>query len=193
MNKLFFFVFVFSLVFLDQSLKVWVFFNQDTLGFPGWWWENVPFFDIIYLENPGMAFGINFDFKYTKLILSLFRLIASFFIGFYLFKILNKGIDRLIIISVALIFSGAIGNVIDSVFYGLIFNNAPESSPFNIFYGQVIDMIYVDIWEGYVSSWIPLIGDSYLSLWPVFNLADSYIFIGVSILLIFRKDFLLQS
>ena len=193
MNKLFFFVFVFSLVFLDQSLKVWVFFNQDALGFPGWWWENVPFFDIIYLENPGMAFGINFDFKYTKLILSLFRLIASFFIGFYLFKILNKGIDRLIIISVALIFSGAIGNVIDSVFYGLIFNNAPESSPFNIFYGQVIDMIYVDIWEGYVSSWIPLIGDSYLSLWPVFNLADSYIFIGVSILLIFRKDFLLQS
>ena len=94
---------------------------------------------------------------------------------------------------ISLIFSGAIGNVIDSVFYGIIFNNAPEASPFNLFYGQVIDMIYIDIWEGYVSSWIPILGDSYLSLWPVFNLADSYIFIGVSIMLIFKKDFLIQN
>ena len=181
---------IISLIFLDQLTKVLVHFNMPL-------YSEIPligdFIKLYHIQNPGMAFGINFDFKYTKLILSLFRLVASFFIGFYLFKILNKGTDRLIIISVALIFSGAIGNVIDSVFYGLIFNNAPESSPFNIFYGQVIDMIYVDIWEGYVSSWIPLIGDSYLSLWPVFNLADSYIFIGVSILLIFRKDFLLQS
>ena len=66
----------------------------------------------------------------------------------------------------------------------LFYNNAPYNAPFALFNGQVIDMFYIDIWEGYLSDWIPLLGGSYLSLWPVFNLADSYIFIGVAILLL---------
>lgn len=181
---------ILSLIFLDQLTKVLVYYNMPL-------YSEIPiisdFIKLYHIQNPGMAFGINFDFKYTKLILSLFRLIASFFIGFYLFKIIDQEHDKLILVCISLIFSGAIGNVIDSVFYGIVFNNAPEASPFNLFYGQVIDMIYIDIWEGYVSSWIPILGDSYLSLWPVFNLADSYIFIGVSIMLIFKKDFLIQN
>ena len=91
---------------------------------------------------------------------------------------------------VSLILSGAIGNVIDSVFYGVLYDNAPVSAPFSLFNGQVIDMFYVDIWEGYISESIPIIGGTYLSLWPVFNLADSYIFIGVTILLIFQNKVL---
>ena len=118
------------------------------------------------------------------MILSLFRLFASFLIGFYLLKLLDKKTSPLLLICISLILSGAIGNVIDSVFYGIIYNNAPYNAPFALFNGQVIDMFYIDIWEGYLSDWIPLLGGSYLSLWPVFNLADSYIFIGVAILLL---------
>ena len=148
------------------------------------------FFKLYHLENPGMAFGINFDFKYTKLILTLFRLIASFVIGFYLYNLLKKKSNFILLCCISLILAGAIGNVIDSVFYGILFNNSPIDAPFSLFYGQVIDMFYIDIWEGYIPSSIPLIGGSYLSLWPVFNLADSYIFTGVAILLVFQKKFL---
>ena len=114
----------------------------------------------------------------------MFRLFASFFIGFYLLKLLNKNSKSLLLVCISLILSGAVGNVIDSIFYGVIYDNAPYNAPFSLFNGQVIDMFYVDIWEGYVTEWIPLLGGSYLSLWPVFNLADSYIFIGVAILLL---------
>ena len=81
-----------------------------------------------------------------KLILSLFRLFASFLIGFYLLKLLDKKANPLLLICISLILSGAIGNVIDSVFYGIIYNNAPYNAPFALFNGQVIDMFYIDIW-----------------------------------------------
>ena len=140
-----------------------------------------------------MAFGINFDFKYTKLILSLFRVVASIFICYYLIYLINNNSNTPLLICISMILAGAVGNVIDSVFYGVIFNNAPSGSPFTLFYGQVIDMFYIDIWEGYIPSYIPFIGDSYLSLWPVFNFADSYIFIGVTLLIVFQKEFLLNN
>ena len=179
--KLRFFSLIVSLIFIDQFIKYIVHINMPLhteifiIG---------DFIKLYHIENPGMAFGINFDFKYTKLILSLFRLFASFLIGFYLLKLLDKKTNPLLLICISLILSGAIGNVIDSVFYGIIYNNAPYNAPFALFNGQVIDMFYIDIWEGYLSDWIPLLGGSYLSLWPVFNLADSYIFIGVAILLL---------
>ena len=187
-NKLL--LFTIFLIILDQLVKVIVHFNMPLhseirlLG---------DFFKLHYILNPGMAFGINFDFTYTKLFLSLFRLVASFLIGYYLFTLVAKKVEKLILISLSMILAGAIGNVIDSVFYGILFNNAPTNSPFKLFYGQVIDMFYIDIWEGYLPSSLPLIGDSYLSLWPVFNLADSYIFIGVAILLLFQKKFILDN
>tara|TARA_B100000614_G_scaffold65232_1_gene57801 strand:+ start:1218 stop:1787 length:570 start_codon:yes stop_codon:yes gene_type:complete len=179
--KLRYFTLIVSLILLDQFVKYIVHVNMPLhteISIIG------DFIKLYHIENPGMAFGINFDFKYTKLILSLFRLSASFLIGFYLLKLLDKKTNPLLLICISLILSGAIGNVIDSVFYGIIYNNAPYNAPFALFNGQVIDMFYIDIWEGYLSDWIPLLGGSYLSLWPVFNLADSYIFIGVAILLL---------
>ena len=179
--KLRYFTLIVSLILLDQFVKYIVHVNMPLnteISIIG------DFIKLYHIENPGMAFGINFDFKYTKLILSLFRLFASFLIGFYLLKLLDKKTSPLLLICISLILSGAIGNVIDSVFYGIIYNNAPYNAPFALFNGQVIDMFYIDIWEGYLSDWIPLLGGSYLSLWPVFNLADSYIFIGVAILLL---------
>ena len=185
--KLKYFLFVIVLIVLDQTVKSIVHFNMplhSEISIIG------EFFKLHHLENPGMAFGFNFDFKYTKLILSLFRVIASFIIGFYLYNLIEKKSKFIVLVCISLILAGAIGNVIDSVFYGIIFNNSPPEAPFSLFYGQVIDMFYIDIWEGYISDSIPLIGGSYLSLWPVFNLADSYIFTGVAVLLIFQKKFI---
>jgi signal peptidase II len=147
------------------------------------------FIKLHHIENPGMAFGINFDFKYTKLILTLFRLFASVAIGMYLKYIIVKNVNKTFILSTTMIFSGAVGNVIDSVFYGILLNNAHKNAPFELFNGQVIDMFFIDIWEGYLPSYIPFLGDSFISLWPVFNVADSLIFIGVFILIIFQKTF----
>ncbi len=185
--KLKYFLLVITLIVLDQTVKSIVHFNMPLhseitiLG---------DFFKLHHLENPGMAFGINFDFKYTKLILTLFRLIASFVIGVYLYNLLKKKSNFILLSCISLILAGAIGNVIDSVFYGIIYNNFPSDAPFSLFYGQVIDMFYIDIWEGNIPSQIPLIGGSYISLWPVFNLADSYIFTGVITLLVFQKKFI---
>ncbi len=184
-----YFILITSLIVLDQFVKYIVHSNMplhSEISIIG------DFLKLYHIENPGMAFGINFDFKYTKLILSLFRLFASFFIGFYLLKLLNKNANPLLLVCISLILSGAVGNVIDSVFYGIIYDNAPYNAPFSLFNGQVIDMFYIDIWEGYVTEWIPILGGSYLSLWPVFNLADSYIFVGVAILLLNQNKFKLE-
>mgnify|MGYP001162546903 FL=1 len=185
--KLRFLLFVITLILMDQCVKAIVHFNMplhSEISVIG------DFIKLYHIENPGMAFGINFDYKYTKLFLSLFRLIASFLIGAYLIQLIDKRSNITLLLCVSLILSGAIGNVIDSVFYGVLYNNAPVNAPFSLFNGQVIDMFYVDIWEGYISESIPIIGGTYLSLWPVFNLADSYIFIGVAILLIFQNKVL---
>ena len=165
---LFFFLFVFLLVCLDQSLKLWVFFNQDILSLPGWWWEKIPFFDIIYLENSGMAFGLlNESGFWVKLFLSFFRVFAVFFmfyyvtIRFHLFSFFTLFVFGLLI-------SGAVGNCIDSVFYEVLgFNN--ENIGGGLFSGNVIDMFRV--------SFFP----------PIFNLADSFITIGCFLGLFFYR------
>ena len=180
-----FYYLVIFLVIMDQIIKLLVHYNMplySEISLIG------NFFKIHHIENPGMAFGINFDYKFTKLILTLFRLFASVVIGFYLYGLILKKVNTKLLLSTSLILSGAIGNVIDSIFYGIFLKNAPASAPFELFNGQVIDMFYLDIWEGYLPSYIPFIGETYLSLWPVFNLADSCIFIGVSILIIFQKQ-----
>lgn len=186
MKKYQFFYLAFFLIFLDQFIKLLVHYNMplySEISLVG------NFIKLHHIENPGMAFGINFDFKYTKLILTLFRLFASVAIGMYLKYIIVKNVNKTFILSTTMIFSGAVGNVIDSVFYGILLNNAHKNAPFELFNGQVIDMFFIDIWEGYLPSYIPLLGDSFISLWPVFNVADSLIFIGVFILIIFQKTF----
>ena len=90
---------------------------------------------------------------------------------------------------IALILGGAIGNVIDSTFYGVILNNAPYDAATPWFHGQVVDMFYVDIWEGRVADWVPVFGGDYMALWPIFNIADASIFVGVAIILVMQKVF----
>jgi signal peptidase II len=88
----------------------------------------------------------------------------------------------------AMILAGAVGNVIDSTFYGVFLNNAPYGSPTPWFHGQVIDMIFVDVWEGFIPEWVPVWGGQYYST-PIFNIADSCIFIGVCLILLFQRRF----
>ena len=186
MKKYQFFYLAFFFIFLDQFIKLLVHYNMplySEISLIG------NFIKLHHIENPGMAFGINFDFKYTKLILTLFRLFASVVIGMYLKYIIAKNFNKTLILSTTMIFSGAVGNVIDSIFYGILLNNSPKNAPFELFNGQVIDMFFIDIWEGYLPSYIPFLGDTFISLWPVFNVADSLIFIGVFILIIFQKTF----
>jgi signal peptidase II len=110
-------------------------------------------------------------------------------IAYYLVHIVKKGMPRGLQLCVALILGGAVGNLIDSVFYGVWLNNAPLHAPMPWLYGQVVDMFYIDIWEGYMPEWVPLIGGDYMALWPIFNVADAAIFVGVAAILLFQKRF----
>jgi signal peptidase II len=127
--------------------------------------------------------------SYGKLILSTFRLVAMVGIGYYLYYLWKHKASPGLLWCVALILGGAIGNLVDSILYGVIFDNAPYGSASPWFHGQVIDMFYIDIWEGIVPHWVPLMGGQPMSLWPIFNVADSAIFIGVVIILFNQKHF----
>jgi len=168
LRKSYFFFFVFILVFLDQLLKIWVFNNQFNLFLPGWWWEKIPFFDIVYLENSGMAFGLLKQGGYwVKLFLSFFRVFAVCFMFYYVFS-RYRCFSFFTLFVFGLLIAGACGNCIDSVFYevwGL--NNSDLGGGF--FSGNVIDMFSFSFFS------------------PIFNLADSFITIGCVLGLIFYK------
>ncbi|MFT7032473.1 MAG: signal peptidase II [Cyclobacteriaceae bacterium] len=184
-----YFLISFGIILLDQAVKILVHYNMD-LGVQGQIKVFGDVFKLHYLTNPGMAFGMKLGTVYGKLILTIFRLFAMVGIAYYLYMLIKKNVHAGLLFCVALILGGAIGNVIDSTFYGvLIEGNLPKDAPFGMFYGQVIDMFYVDIWEGRLPDWIPGIGGDYMSLWPVFNIADSSIFVGVFTILIFQKKF----
>ena len=173
---------------MDQAVKMLVHFNMD-MGIQGQIRVFGDVFKLHYLTNPGMAFGMKLGTVYGKLVLTVFRLFAMVGIAYYLYMLIKKNVPSGLLFCVALILGGAIGNVIDSTFYGVFLDNAPPEAPLSWFYGQVIDMFYVDIWEGRLPDWIPIIGGDYMSLWPVFNIADSSIFVGVFTILIFQKKF----
>ena len=146
-------------------------------------------FKLYYTLNPGMAFGMQFGSEYGKLGLTLFRLVAMFFIAYYLYKLAKDKTHPGVLWSMAAVLAGAIGNLIDSMFYGIWLDNAPYNAISPWFHGQVVDMFYIDIWEGRVAEWIPFWGGDYISLWPIFNIADAAIFCGVAVILIFQKKF----
>lgn len=181
-----------GVIIIDQVVKLLVHFNME-MGMPGQIHVIGDFFKLYYLTNPGMAFGMKLDFEYGKLMLTVFRLFAMVGIGYYLYLLIQKGVHRGMLICIALILGGAIGNVVDSIFYGVFLNNAPVGVPTPWFYGQVIDMFYVDIWEGMIPSWVPGMGGKYMSLWPVFNVADASIFVGVFSILLFQKRFFITD
>ncbi|APU67987.1 MAG: lipoprotein signal peptidase [Bacteroidota bacterium] len=159
--------------------------------------EVFDWFRILFVENEGMAWGTKIPGQYGKLALTLFRLVAIMGIGYWLWDSVKKEGSKTLILSVALIFAGAFGNIIDSVFYGILFSDSyghiaeflPEAGGYGtLFHGKVVDMLYFPIWKGYLPSWIPIWGGEYFTFFePVFNIADSAISVGVAILLIFNK------
>ena len=173
---------------LDQATKMWVHFEMD-FGSPGQIQIFGDWFKLHYTTNPGMAFGMELGTEYGKMILTSFRLVAMFGIGYYLYYLIQKRSPVGYTYCIALILGGAIGNLVDSVFYGVWLDNAPYNAPTPWLHGQVVDMFNFDIWEGYIPDWVPLWGGGYTALWPIFNVADASIFIGVGIILIFQNRF----
>ena len=181
-----------GIIALDQAVKLAVHYNME-MGVMG----QIPifgdWFKLHYTLNPGMAFGMELGSEYGKLILTVFRLFAMVGIGYYLYVLAVKRVHPGLLWSVALILGGAIGNVIDSALYGVLLDNAPADSSTPWFHGQVVDMFYVDIWEGRVAEWVPILGGDYMALWPIFNVADASIFVGVGIILLMQNRFFEQE
>src|SRR6478735_6454184 len=133
-------------------------------------------FKLHYLLNPGMAFGIRWDNEFGKLALTLFRIIAMVGIGYYLVRTVRRNAHPGFLICMALILVGAVGNVIDSTFYGVFLNNTPDGSVTPWFHGQVIDMLFFPVFDFYWPDWVPGLGGEYFLFFsPVFNIADSSI------------------
>ena len=182
----------------DQTLKIWVkthmHLYQD--------FEITTWFHIHFTENPGMAFGIE---VISKTFLSIFRIIASCAIVYYLYQIVKRELSTGYIICISLIFAGAIGNIIDCIFYGVIFNASLDQSIFypdgmiaTIFppeggystwlHGKVVDMFYFPVIKTTWPEWMPFFGgEKFVFFSPIFNLADSAISVGVAILILFHR------
>ena len=160
-------------------------------------------FRVFFIENEGMAWGAKLSDissyitdSTAKLFLSIFRVFAVCGIGYWLFQSIQKQASKMLIVSVTLVFSGALGNIIDSVFYGLLFNSSsgqiatflPTKGYSGLFYGNVVDMLYFPLFKGSFPEWFPFFGGQYFSFFdPVFNVADIAISTGIGLLLFFNK------
>lgn len=166
-------------MYLHEEISVISYGSMDQYGFK-----------LHYLLNEGMAFGFKLKNKFGKFILTVFRIGAMAGIAYYLWRMAKKNMHPGFLWCMALILGGAVGNVIDSTFYGVLLGNQPPDSPTPWFHGQVIDMLYFPLFEFTWPEWIPFIGgDNFQFFRPVFNIADSSIFVGVVIILIMQKKY----
>lgn len=184
---------VFIVLLIDQISKIYIKTNF-LLG------EEIHVFDwfrIRFIENEGMAWGVKLPGDYGKLALTLFRIVAVGGILYWLNDTVKKNSPKLLTFAIALVLAGALGNIIDSVFYGVIFS---ESTPYHLaeafsdnaygswFHGKVVDMLYFPIWQGKLPEWLPIWGgQDFLFFNAIFNLADSAITVGVAIMILFNK------
>ena len=184
---------------LDQSLKIWVKTSmeyRETIPIMGLSWAK-----LYFVENNGMAFGLTLDWAYGKLTLSLFRILAVFFLCYYISRLISAKASTGFLLSFALILAGALGNIIDSAFYGLIFSASyynsglaqmfPPEGGYDVFlHGKVVDMFYFPMVDTTYPSWIPWLGGrSFQFFQPVFNIADVSITSGVLAIIIFHRRF----
>jgi signal peptidase II len=175
------FLIVIVIVLIDQIIKTWVrtnmYMGQDIhfLGEHGM---------LHYTENNGMAFGMELGGSLGKLALTLFRIFAVVAIGYGLVYLIKHRYHRGLVICVALILAGALGNIIDSTIYGPLYQHG------ELFYGRVVDMFYFPLLSGNFPQWVPIWGgQDYIFFRPVFNFADASISVGVIAILLFQKRY----
>ena len=191
---------VLLLLILDQAVKLWIK-THMTLG------DSIPvfgsWFQIYFIENNGMAFGMQLGGTFGKFALSSLRLVLIGFIIYYIIKLIKTDASRGILTGMSLILVGAVGNIVDSMFYGLIFNESTFTTTASMFpygggyapflFGKVVDMLYFPIIDTTLPDWVPFWGgEHFIFFRPIFNIADSCITIGVTYLLIFHRKFFMK-
>lgn len=177
----------------DQALKFWVK-THMSLG------EAIsitPWFDLHFVENPGMAFGMEFGGGAGKLLLTLFRIVISGLLLVWIVNLTRRRASAMLVVPLTLIFAGAVGNIIDSMFYGLVFDDPtwgtatflPQGGGYAPFlHGKVVDMFFFHFWQGDLPAWLPIWGGKPFVFFPaVFNIADAAVSVGIVWLILFQK------